>query len=315
VCGLKLVESQLLASLAAANTRSDAATLRAQRLAAALEAAAAKLTATAAHPHQHEQHQAALDGRGLPDAATGLAAQVAQLQCQLLMRSQEAYALQDQLLQAKQAAAAHELTVAELRAQLCDRSQASAAQQAADAAALAAQRSALMAATASEEARLRREIQVGSWVDACLSTHATQIMDRQCRGLLTPHTPPRRPAVACCHQELRQLLQEQSCESSAALGALRAAAAQEAEETAASAAEAAQSAAAAALHAAEVRAVLLEGQLEVTELERDELQQQVRLWSGVACLCPASQQRVSGWPRSPSRSGSLHPLGSARGCR
>lgn len=158
MCGLKLVESQLLASLAAANTRSDAATLRAQRLAAALEAAAAKLAATAAHQQEHQQ--AALDGRGLPDAASSLAAQVAQLQCQLLVRSQEAYAAQDQLLQAKQAAAAHELTVAELRAQLCDRSQASAAQQAADAAALAAQRSALMAATASEEARLRREIQV-----------------------------------------------------------------------------------------------------------------------------------------------------------
>lgn len=76
-------------------------------------------------------------------------------------------------------------------------------------------------------------------------------------------------------QELRQLLQQQSSASSAALDAERAAAAQQADESAAAAAESAQEAAAAALHAAEVRAALLEGQLEVTEQERDALLKQV----------------------------------------
>lgn len=78
-------------------------------------------------------------------------------------------------------------------------------------------------------------------------------------------------------QELRQLLHQQSSASSAALDAERAAAAQQADESAAAAAESAQE----ALHAAEVRAALLEGQLEVAEQERDALQQQVSLgWGG-----------------------------------
>jgi hypothetical protein len=76
-------------------------------------------------------------------------------------------------------------------------------------------------------------------------------------------------------QELRQLLRQQSSASSAALDAGRAAAAQQANESAAAAAESAQEAAAAALHAAEVRAALLEGQLEVAEQERDALLKQV----------------------------------------
>lgn len=76
-------------------------------------------------------------------------------------------------------------------------------------------------------------------------------------------------------QDLRQLLQQQSSESSAALDAERSAAVLRAHESAAAAAESAQAAAAAALHAAEVRTALLEGQLEVTEQERDALQQQV----------------------------------------
>lgn len=78
-------------------------------------------------------------------------------------------------------------------------------------------------------------------------------------------------------QDLRQLLQQQSSETSAALDAERAAAAQRVDESAAAAAASAQAAAAAALHAAEVRAALLEGQLEATEQERDALQQQVWL--------------------------------------
>lgn len=113
VCGLKLVESQLLASLAAANTRSDAATLRSQRLSAALEAANTRLAASvgtdaataAAGTGPSCGAAAAAGAQGvLLDAAdaSSLAAQVAQLQCQLLARSQEVYQLQDELLQAKQ---------------------------------------------------------------------------------------------------------------------------------------------------------------------------------------------------------------------
>lgn len=56
---------------------------------------------------------------------------------------------------------------------------------------------------------------------------------------------------------------------------MRDAAAQHLDQAAASVADEVQAAAASALHAAEVRAALLEGQLEVTEQERDELHQQV----------------------------------------
>jgi hypothetical protein len=77
-------------------------------------------------------------------------------------------------------------------------------------------------------------------------------------------------------QELRQLLDKQAAESSAAISAERLEAARKAEGSAAAAVDAAQAAAASALHAAEVRVALLEGQLEVVEQERDLLQQQVR---------------------------------------
>jgi hypothetical protein len=80
-------------------------------------------------------------------------------------------------------------------------------------------------------------------------------------------------------QELRQLLDKQIAESSAAISAERLEAARKAEGSAAAAVDAAQTAAASALHAAEVRVALLEGQLEVLEQERDLLQQQVR------CCC------------------------------
>lgn len=101
VCGLKLVESQLLASLAAANARSDAACLRAQRLAAALEAASAKLAAVPLQ--QQGPADAVAAGEGTSGAsAADLALQVVQLTAQAGSRSQEVYRLQDQLLQAKQ---------------------------------------------------------------------------------------------------------------------------------------------------------------------------------------------------------------------
>lgn len=109
VCGLKLVESQLLASLAAANARSDASALRAQRLSAALETATAKMAeatsaAAAAGCSTAEQMHGGSMG-GTAGSAAGMAAQVAQLQAQLLARSQEVYDLQDHLMQAKQVSA------------------------------------------------------------------------------------------------------------------------------------------------------------------------------------------------------------------
>lgn len=92
---MKLVESQLLASLAAANARSDAAALRAQRLAAALESANAKTT--------QQQQQQYVDGPAAGcSGEADLALQVAQLTAQAASRSQEVYHLQDQLLQSKQ---------------------------------------------------------------------------------------------------------------------------------------------------------------------------------------------------------------------
>lgn len=97
---MKLVESQLLASLAAANARSDASALRAQRLSAALETATTKLSATAT-AYAGGGSSAGGGGAGVVDAAS-LASEVAQLQAQLLARSQEAFELQDQLMQAKQ---------------------------------------------------------------------------------------------------------------------------------------------------------------------------------------------------------------------
>jgi hypothetical protein len=94
---MKLVESQLLASLAAANARSDAAALRAQRLAAALETASAKLAASTKQQHQHQCFDGPPDG-----SEADMALQVAQLTAQAASRSQEVYRLQDQLLQSKQ---------------------------------------------------------------------------------------------------------------------------------------------------------------------------------------------------------------------
>jgi hypothetical protein len=165
VCGLKLVESQLLASLAAAGARSDAATLRAQRLAAALEAAA---TATAAASAADARHAPAAPSTtppaaGADSSSRSLAVELAGLQAQLLARDQEVFVLQDTLRQAQQLAAARELEGAALQAQLAEACSASSAAQASDAAALAAQRAALTAAAAAEEARLRREMQVCAW--------------------------------------------------------------------------------------------------------------------------------------------------------
>jgi hypothetical protein len=99
VCSMKLVESQMLASLAAANARSDAAMLRAQRLAAALETASTKLAAATAQQQQQQCCDAVATGCG---SEADLALQVAQLNAQAASRSQEVYRLQDQLLQAKQ---------------------------------------------------------------------------------------------------------------------------------------------------------------------------------------------------------------------
>lgn len=59
-----------------------------------------------------------------------------------------------------------DLQLQELQSQLDETNQASSAQQAADAAALAAQRAALTAAAAAEEARLQREVQVGTMAAA-----------------------------------------------------------------------------------------------------------------------------------------------------
>jgi hypothetical protein len=102
----------LLASLAAANARSDAAALRAQRLSAALETATAKLagaTPGAAADGYSTAEQTRNSSTGgtaaAAAAAAGMAAEVAQLQAQLLARSQEVYDLQDQLMQAKQVGA------------------------------------------------------------------------------------------------------------------------------------------------------------------------------------------------------------------
>lgn len=95
---MKLVESQLLASLAAANARSDAAVLRSQRLAAVLEATAAKQAAAAA------AGRPALDDEGgeRDRHEEGTATRLARMTAQAAAQSQEVYRLQDQLLQAKQ---------------------------------------------------------------------------------------------------------------------------------------------------------------------------------------------------------------------
>jgi hypothetical protein len=164
VCGLKLVESQLLASLAAAAASSDAATLRAQRLAAALEATAAAGAASIPvgdATHSTPPPAAAGTAAGSEGSSgSSLAVELAGLQAQLLARDQEVFCLQDQLRQAQQLAAARQLEGAALQAQLSEACSASSAAQASDAAALAAQRAALTAAAAAEEARLRRELQV-----------------------------------------------------------------------------------------------------------------------------------------------------------
>jgi hypothetical protein len=104
VCGLKLVESQLLASLAAAHARSDAAILRSQRLSAAVEAAATaakaqqQVTAT-----QHQAFTAAVGASGSGGCGIGeLGAEVVQLQAQALVQAQEVFELRDELMQVKQ---------------------------------------------------------------------------------------------------------------------------------------------------------------------------------------------------------------------
>eukprot|EP00775_Hariotina_reticulata_P001932 gene1932-2262_t len=101
VCGLKLVESQLLASCAAANARCDAATLQAHRLAAALEAAtAAMLTRTAAvhiaPSHYRQEGDVSVTSMNAPDNDTVQAA------AQASAKEHELYRLKDQLLHANQ---------------------------------------------------------------------------------------------------------------------------------------------------------------------------------------------------------------------
>lgn len=98
LCAMKLVQSQLQASLAAANTRSDAAALRSQRLAAALEAATAKLAATPAAKSNSPGEASNSDDAQQEQ----LAVEVSRLTAQAASRSQEVYRLQDQLLQTKQ---------------------------------------------------------------------------------------------------------------------------------------------------------------------------------------------------------------------
>lgn len=99
VCSLKLVESQLQASLAATRARSDVATLRAQRLAAALDAAAAKLATPAPAQKQHQAHGGGSDGC---EQAEPLAVQVARLTAKLAAQGQALFEAQDQLLAAQQ---------------------------------------------------------------------------------------------------------------------------------------------------------------------------------------------------------------------
>jgi hypothetical protein len=96
LCGLKLVESQLLASCAAANARCDAANLRAQRLAAALEAATAAKLPGAEASNSGLCHQRQEDGGNMPEYDTVQAA------AQAAAQEQDRYRLKDQLLQANQ---------------------------------------------------------------------------------------------------------------------------------------------------------------------------------------------------------------------
>jgi hypothetical protein len=95
VCALKLSESQLIASEAAAAKRADAAALRAQRLHAALDAAAARLS-----EQQRLWRAAAPGGDGQADA--GAAAQVAEATARAVAAERRAYALQDSVLQLQQ---------------------------------------------------------------------------------------------------------------------------------------------------------------------------------------------------------------------
>lgn len=91
---MKLVESQLLASLAAAAARTDAATLRSQRLAAALDAATAKLATAASKAAESDDSSCAEN--------ECLEAEITHCKTQIVARDQEVYRLQDHLLQAKQ---------------------------------------------------------------------------------------------------------------------------------------------------------------------------------------------------------------------
>jgi len=85
ICALKLVESQLLASVAAAHGNSDASEARAQQLAAALAESEKHLTQLEAAPRRAAQ------GGG----------DVAELSATLAAQSQQVYVLQDAALQVR----------------------------------------------------------------------------------------------------------------------------------------------------------------------------------------------------------------------
>lgn len=97
VCGLKLVEAQLQASLAAADARADAALLRAQRLAAALDAAAIAAEEKSSSC-AGSGDSAALRGANAADAP----AQLAALSAVIAAREQELHEAKEQLLQTRQ---------------------------------------------------------------------------------------------------------------------------------------------------------------------------------------------------------------------
>jgi hypothetical protein len=94
VCALKVVEAQQAASLAAAQRRADGACLRAQRLAAAMEAVPRRAGSGGL---------AVLAVRDRSEEEAGLLhLQVAELTAAAGVASAQVYDLQDQLLQAQQ---------------------------------------------------------------------------------------------------------------------------------------------------------------------------------------------------------------------
>ncbi|GLC48074.1 hypothetical protein PLESTB_000056300 [Pleodorina starrii] len=116
VCALKLSESQLLASLAAAKHRGDASTQLVANLQGALRAAE-----DAAEQALSQQSGCAADGAGGAGAgsvAGGLGMEVARLSAQLVAQSHEMFRLQEAALRSKQAYERRESDIEELQAQL-----------------------------------------------------------------------------------------------------------------------------------------------------------------------------------------------------